>query len=146
MLKLRLEDQNIQKWMQDIYVNSKSINCIIYKDIFGFKNYLIQLPDNLMVVLTKFCCRNDNIPVEIGARDNVPRQQRACNLCDTGNIGDEFHYLFICKHVISHRNKYFKPFYLKHFSTIKMHEVVNANNIDVLTNLALFTKIIMNIL
>ena len=54
--------------MQDIYLNSKCINYRIYKDIFGFEDYLIQLPDNLRVVLTKFRCRNNKMPVEIGAR------------------------------------------------------------------------------
>ena len=62
--------------MPDIYLNSKCINYKIYKDIFGFKDYLIQLPDNLRVALTKFRCRNNKMPVEIGVRDNVPRQQR----------------------------------------------------------------------
>ena len=119
--------------MQDIYLNSKCINYRIYKDIFGFEDYLIQLPDNLRVVLTKFRCRNNKMPVEIGARDNVPREQRICNLCDTGDIGDEFHYLFICKHLISHRKKYIQPVYLKHISTIKMHAIMNVNNINVLT-------------
>ena len=132
--------------MQDIYLNSKCINYRIYKDIFGFEDYLIQLPDNLRVVLTKFRCRNNKMPKEIGVRDNVPREQRICNLCHTGDIGDEFHYLFICKHVISHRKKYIPPFYPKHISTIKMHAIMNLNNINVLTNLALFTKIVMNIL
>ena len=61
--------------------------------------YLIQLPDNLRVVLIKFRCRYNKMPVEIGVRDNVPREQRICNLCDTRDIGDEFHYLFICKHL-----------------------------------------------
>ena len=132
--------------MQDVYLNSKFINYRIYKDIFGFEDYLILLPDNLRVVLTKFRCRNNKMPVEIGVRDNVPREQRICKLCDTGDIGDEFHYLFICKHFISHIKKYIQPFYLKHISTIKMHAIMNVNNINVLTKLALFTKIVMNIL
>ena len=45
-LKLRLKDQFIQKWMQDIYLNSKCINYRIHKNIFGFEEYFIQLPDN----------------------------------------------------------------------------------------------------
>ena len=78
--------------MQDIYLNSKCINYRIYKDIFGFEDYLIHLPDNLRVVLTKFRGRNNKMPVEIVIRDNVPREQRIGNLCATGDIGDEFHY------------------------------------------------------
>ena len=64
---------------------------------------LIKLPENLRAVLTKFRCRNHKMPVEIGVRDDVPREQRICNLCDTGDIGDECPKLFICKHPISHR-------------------------------------------
>ena len=62
--------------MQHVYLNSKCINYRIYKDIFSFKDYLIQLSDNLRVVLTKYRCRNNKMPVEIGVRDNVPREQR----------------------------------------------------------------------
>ena len=66
--------------MQDLYLNSKCNNNRIYKDIFCFEDYLIQLPDdNLRVVLTKFRCRNNTMPVEIGVRDNVPRKQRIQN-------------------------------------------------------------------
>ena len=59
--------------MQDLYLNS---NYRIYKDIFSFEDHLIQLPDdNLRVVLTKFRCRNNKMPVEIGVRNNVQRIQ-----------------------------------------------------------------------
>ena len=58
-------------------------------------------------------------------------------------ISDEFHYLFICEHLISHKKKYIEPFYLKHISTIKMHVLMNVNNIGVLRDLAMFTKIVI---
>ena len=96
MLKLRLKDRCIHKLMQDIYVNSKCIKCRFFKDIFSFKENLIQLPDNLRVVWTKCRCCDSKMSVEIGARGNVQREQRVCELGDTGDIGDEFHYLFIC--------------------------------------------------
>ena len=36
----------------------------------------------------------DNI--ETGRWQNVARENRKCLICNSGDIGDEFHYIFIC--------------------------------------------------
>ena len=84
VLKNRLRDQFIQKWSREVYESSKCVNYRIYKDNFVLEEYLIKLPDNLKVVLSKFRCRNNKLPIEIGTRTNVPMEQRVCNLCEAG--------------------------------------------------------------
>ena len=36
-------------------------------------------------------------PIETGRCQNIARNDRICTFCRE-NIGNEFHYLFICKH------------------------------------------------
>ena len=50
---------------------------------------------------------NLHIPIETGRWKNVPMQNRKCHLCSTGDVSDEFHYLFICKYdqLVSQRCK-----------------------------------------
>ena len=38
------------------------------------------------------------LPVESGRYEKIPRVERLCLLCNTSEIGDEFHYLLKCTH------------------------------------------------
>ena len=38
------------------------------------------------------------IPLETGRWQNIPKEERLCSLCDLNVIGDEFHYLFMCRY------------------------------------------------
>ena len=44
---------------------------------------------------------NHRLPVETGHWDKTPLEDRKCILCSKHDIGDEFHYLFVCDHFIS---------------------------------------------
>jgi hypothetical protein len=41
-------------------------------------------------------CQPTSFDIEIGRRINVPRDQRLCTHCKSGDVGDEFHTLFLC--------------------------------------------------
>ena len=56
--------------------------------------------------LLKFRLSNHRLPVETGRWENTPLEDRKCILCRKYDIGDEFHYLFVCDHFISDRKKY----------------------------------------
>ena len=94
-LKIRLRDQIIQKWQEGISQSRKCTNYRIFKNIFGFDNYLIELPEELRKYLTKFRCRNHRLPIEIGCHENVLRDMRICQHCRK-DIGDNYHYLLCC--------------------------------------------------
>jgi len=57
---------------------------------------LIKIPYNLRIWITKLRTTNLKILIETGRWRNIPVEERICNICNE-NIGDEFHYLFICK-------------------------------------------------
>ena len=48
--------------------------------------------------ITKMRLSAHHLPIEAGRKFNIPRVDRKCNLCDSGDIGDEFHFLFACSH------------------------------------------------
>ena len=39
---------------------------------------------------------NNKLPIEIDRWENIDRSLRKCNLCNSGTVGDEFHYVLEC--------------------------------------------------
>ena len=58
---------------------------------------------------------NHRLPIEVGryARPAVPREQRVCTKCNSGQIGDEFHFILTCTNptLMNLREKYISPHY-----------------------------------
>ena len=141
-IQQNLKDQFIQKWSSDLFSNNKCLNYRIFKNELKLEPYLLSLPFNLRLSLTKFRCRNNKFPIETGAYKNIVRAERICNLCSSGEIGDEFHYLFSCSHFSDDRKKLIKCIYYKNPSTLKMCSLLNLNSANL--NLARFCKILLD--
>jgi hypothetical protein len=43
-----------------------------------------------------FRLNNHKLPIEYGRLNNIPRELSICHFCNTGDLGDEFHYLLKC--------------------------------------------------
>jgi hypothetical protein len=95
--KEHLHDHFIQQWFTDIENSSRGEFYSIFKIEFGFDKYLSKLSVKNRINLSKFRCSNMKFPIETGRWQNIARNDRMCTFCRE-NIGDEFHYLFICKH------------------------------------------------
>jgi hypothetical protein len=54
----------------------------------------------------KICTPFHKLPVENGRWENIARENRICPLCNNGEIGDEFHYLFKCQYFGNQRKNY----------------------------------------
>ena len=46
-----------------------------------------------MYALCKFKCANSRIPTIMGRYANKPLEDRTCTVCESNEIGHEFHYL-----------------------------------------------------
>ena len=44
----------------------------------------------------RFRTSNHRLPIEVGRWENVERHNRLCQLCQSGEIGDELHYVLQC--------------------------------------------------
>ncbi|XP_025099686.1 uncharacterized protein LOC112567141 isoform X3 [Pomacea canaliculata] len=94
----RLKDQFIQKWKQEIYTNEICTAYRMFKEYFIFENYLIDLPPALRSNLIKFRLSCHKLPIQQLRYSGIPRYLRTCPLCNLDEVGDEFHYLFVCTH------------------------------------------------
>ena len=99
-------------------------NYRIIKNTHKFETYLVKLPDNLRIPLTKFRCRNHKLPIEYGIYARVDRTYRLCTHCD--KLSDKFHYLFECVKFQDQRKLFLKRYYIKYPSCLKMEELYNS--------------------
>jgi hypothetical protein len=74
---------------------SKAINYRIFKYTFGFEDYFNILDENDFLVFWKSRTVNHRLPIECSRWQNLERENRKCNLCNS-DIGDEFHYIPKC--------------------------------------------------
>ena len=95
ILLQRIKDQFIQSWLSDIWNSTSCTNYRIFKSTHTFENYLTQLPLKDAISLCKFRTGSNKIPIVSGKFNGIDREDRICSLCNS-DLGDEFHYIFIC--------------------------------------------------
>ena len=120
----------------------KCINYRIFKNHFKLEKYLIDLPDNLRKILTKFRCRNHRLVCRLNVdATKTSRPMRLCHYCRE-DIGDEYHYLLICSHFKNERKRYESKFW-KRPSTFMLKKLMNDSNPDNIQKISLFIKCIL---
>ena len=67
-----------------------------HKRHFKFEPYLDNIPRNVRRDITKFRMSCHCLPIEVQRYQNIPRQERICNICSLKTLGDECHYLLDC--------------------------------------------------
>lgn len=140
-IKQRLRDLFIQKWFADTESSSKGQFYLKIKKEFSFESYLTKLSDQNRTLITKLRTSNIKFPIETGRWNNIPREDRLCSLCSQC-IGDEFHYIFMCKseEISNIRTKYLANYFIQSPSIYKFERLMNIGNVNVLKKLALFLK------
>ena len=140
IVKTRIRDQYIQNWQSQIFENNTCMTYRAFKSEFCFKNYLTLLNPKLRKLLTNFRLSSSKLPIEKLRYTGIQRSDRHCTLCDKNEVGDEFHYLFICQNdQIKNKRKEFLPrHYCKHPNMYKLHNLLNVKTRKKLTNLAKF--------
>ena len=142
IVKLRLGDQFKQKWAQEIHDSGKCMNYRLFKVEFGLEPYLLELSPVVRKSMTRFRCRNHRLPVESARHVISERLCRVCTMCDSQEMGDEFHYLLKCAAFFEERKKYVKRNFFLRPSSVNFRNLLNCNGQD-LKKLALFVKLIL---
>ena len=85
------------------------------------------------------------LPVEVGRWYNIPRENRVCKICSKNEIGDEFHYLFICNDPIisQSRMSYMSLYFNRNPNVYEFEQLFNTKNKITLIKLCRFIKIII---
>ena len=68
----------------------------LFKKKVCFEKYLTYLPSILRQRVLKFRLSNHRLPIRKRRSLGIPRDERICTVCDSGEVGDEFHYLLNC--------------------------------------------------
>ena len=141
----KLMDQWITVWYNNLSTNAICRNYNIFKGVYELETYLTKLPKNSRILLTRFRICNNRLPVNVGRYTGVSREERVCNLCNDNTIADEFHVLLKCSNedLVRWRDMYVPSYYTNRPTIFKFTELLQNTNINVLTNLSKFSKLIM---
>ena len=67
-------------------------------------------------------------PVTTGRYDDIPYEQRYCTFCDEHLIGDQFHYILVCKNVNDLRGEYIPEYFWKYPNKQKLVTLLNSKD------------------
>ena len=85
------------EWLRNVNESSKCYLYKVYKSELIMEKYLIYLPKELRIPMTKFRMCNHKLPIEIGRHSKIERNSRICTKC-FNDLVDEYHCMFICEH------------------------------------------------
>jgi hypothetical protein len=147
IVKQRLRDQFMQEWESTVTENSVCCNYRIFKNTFCFEEYLIYLPYTLSQRVLKFRLSNHRLPIQQRRALGIPRDERICTICNSGEVGDEFHYLLTCSNetVKQNRIKYVDKYYTHHPNVPKFCSLMNITSKLKMVKLARFISCIMDL-
>ena len=99
-----LKDQYLQSWYSHVDTDDICFSYRMFKNSFGQEPYISLLPYDCVIALIKFRTTNNALPVNKLRFNRIVRNERLCTKCDLQEVGDEFHYLFVCPYFLNVRN------------------------------------------
>ena len=139
-----LKDQLIKTWNSRLLDSSKCRNDALFKNNIEIEKNSLDLTHTIYLPILKFRTSNNKLPVEKGRWENIPLQDRKCNLCPKNDVGDEFHYLLTCPFFEAGRKIHIKPYYNVRPNVIKFKALLQSCNKKILIELSKFLKVIMD--
>ena len=118
----------VSKWEEQVVTSAKCSSLYKHvKSVFEREHYLTKLPFNLRLALSRIRTSNHKLPIEVGRYECVPREERICPKCESGQVGDEFHFLLTCGNpeLVVLRGKYISPYYTINPSMEKLNDLLN---------------------
>ena len=143
----RLKDQFLQTWNNQIQTNEICINYRIFKTTFVFEQYLISLPTFVRRNILKFRLCSHKLPIQQLRYINIPRHDRVCTYCNKSEVGDEYHYLFICDNqlISNERQRLLSRHYYIRPNTFKYEQLFTTKSRRKLIKLGRFVGFILGL-
>ena len=140
-IKTSLQDQFKQIWNANMQSSAKTLNYRLFKENLEFENYFNILDSRDIYTLCKFRLVNHKLPIERGRWINVNREDRKCELCDSNDLGDEFHYLLKCKFFDESRKDYIDKKYFKNANILKLKSLMDIKKkVEIKENMQLYSS------
>ena len=89
-------------------------------------------------IIAKLILSSHQLNIETGRHRNIARTDRKCELCETNDIEDEYHFVMICPVYRLLRIHYIPRFYYVRPSMANFLDLLNCSNANVLNRLAVF--------
>ena len=144
-IKQILRDQHQQFMNSEMHNSSKATYYKLFKNDIDFEEYLDKLNDGDRIIFCKFRTTNHRLIIETGRWSGVNREDRICNLCNQGLVGDEYHYLLECTYFNDERKTYLRDEYCQRPDVNKFNLIMNCHNITELKKICQFIKIIFSV-
>ena len=104
LLKLNEAD-----WGSVITTKPKLRNYIEYKHEFKKERYVVIINNKIeRSLVAKLRCGILKLKIETGRFINLPLNERICELCDTGDVEDEKHFVCICPRYSNERRAFYE--------------------------------------
>ena len=142
--KLRMKDIYLQKWNNDVNGHELCDNYKMFKTEFRLEKYLTHLNFYERLIMSKFRCRSNLLPVTYNRLNNRSYEDQQCPLCNDGENGDEFHYLFMCSHFEEERSIFLPDHFIRGTPDDYMKNLLQSEEKGILKNLVKFMEIIIN--
>ena len=104
----------IQEWDASVRDNRVLTLYTTVKDTFQYELYLDVINDKYLChALTKLRVSSHKLRIEAGrySRNRIERHERLCELCTSGQVEDEYHFLFECSCYSQLRFQYIPVFF-----------------------------------
>ena len=142
----RLLDQFIQSWKSEIFNSPKGLSYRIFKEEWKFEEYLDLLDKKDRNNFCKFRTTNHHLPIETGRWQSIERNNRKCLYCNKNDLGDEYHYLFVCSFFKLARNQCLSFYYRENANTLKFKQLFETKDHVTLRKLCKFINVVNTIL
>ena len=115
----------------------------MYKTENKYEHYLNILTPFYSHVFVNFRMCNNHLPIEKHRWSYTNHHERICKICNSGDIGDEYHYLFQCAYLNNLRTKLIPVKYSRNNNLLSYDSLMNENEENVLSKLCKFINIIL---
>ncbi|CAB3993421.1 Hypothetical predicted protein [Paramuricea clavata] len=93
-----LEEKYLTFWKHKLENSSKLTFYSTFKTDHNLENYLVFIKDpHKRRCLSRLRVSNHDLQIEIGRYQNIPREERLCKICNSGEVENETHLLLSCK-------------------------------------------------
>jgi hypothetical protein len=103
-----------------LQISPKALSYRLFKSEIRFEKYLDVLNDKNRFTFCRFRTSNHRLPIEVGRWANVERHNRLCQLCRSGEIDDELHYVLECPNFARERKNIIPKYFFNRPNALKL--------------------------
>ena len=89
--------REVTEWLNGVHTKPKLITYRTLKSELSLEDYLSNIKDNVARrEYTKLRGGTNRLKVEVGRWEKLPFEQRLCEVCASGAVEDEYHFMSSC--------------------------------------------------